>query len=88
MTIYTKEIQKIFKTTPCPYPGFIVDMVEYQDEGYVALRFYKPLVEDYSESQKMELAQYLMFLEEAINSTGTKCVIERSDNAPPNRRVR
>lgn len=60
-------------------------MVEYEDEGYLALRFYKTNVEEFSEPQKMQLAEWLMLVEESINSTGTKCVIERSDSEPPNR---
>jgi hypothetical protein len=83
MSTYTPEVQKIFKTMKAPFPGFIVDAVEYQD--YLALRFYRPNVEEFSEPQKVALAEYLFRLRDAIRSE-VKCHLEGVTNAPPSRR--
>lgn len=84
MTKYTPAIQKIFKTMKAPYPGFIVDVVEYPD--YLALRVYKPNIEEFSEMQKVSLAEYLYQLRDAIKSEDVKCHIEGVENAPPSGR--
>lgn len=76
-------IQKIVKTTPCPYPGFVVDVVQYEDRNYLELRVYKSNVESFSDPQKVALAEYLYLLEAAINATGTKCIISGVKHDPP-----
>ena len=83
MSNYTPEVQRIFKTMKSPYNGFIVDAVEYPD--YLALRFYRPNVEEFSEGQKIALAEYLFQLRDAIRSE-VKCHLEGVENAPPSRR--
>lgn len=83
MSNYTPEVQRIFKTMKAPYNGFIVDAVEYPD--YLALRFYKPNVEEFSEGQKIALAEYLFQLRDAIRSE-VNCHLEGVENAPPSRR--
>jgi hypothetical protein len=80
---YTPEVQRIFKTMKAPYRGFIIDAVEYPD--YLALRFYKPNVEEFSEGQKIALAEYLFQLRDAIRSE-VNCHLEGVENAPPSRR--
>ena len=80
---YTPTVQKIFKTMKSPYPGFIVDIVEYPD--YLGLRVYKDNVESFSEPQKVALAEYLFSLRDAIRSE-VKCHIEGVEDAPPSRK--
>ncbi|WMI33549.1 hypothetical protein SEA_PHREDRICK_179 [Streptomyces phage Phredrick] len=82
MSLYTPEVQKVFKTIKPPYPNFIVDMVEYQD--YLALRVYKDNIESFSDNQKVALAEYLYQLRDAIRSE-CKCHIEGVENEPPSR---
>ncbi|QZE11517.1 hypothetical protein SEA_JADA_177 [Streptomyces phage Jada] len=82
MSLYTPEVQKVFKTIKPPYPNFIVDMVEYQD--YLALRVYKDNIESFSDNQKVALAEYLYRLRDAIRSE-CKCHIEGVENEPPSR---
>jgi hypothetical protein len=83
MSKYTPEVKRIFKTIKTPYPGFIVDAVEYPD--YLALRFYRPNVEEFSEGQKVALAEYLYKLRDAIRSE-VNCHLEGVEDAPPSRR--
>lgn len=83
MSTYTPEVQKIFKTMKAPFPGFIVDAVEYPD--YLALRVYKPNIEEFSEAQKVALSEYLYKLRDAIRSE-VKCHLEGVTNEPPSRR--
>jgi hypothetical protein len=82
MTRYTPEVRRVFKGIKCPYPGFIVDIVEWPNT--LTLRVYRPNVEDFSQGQKVALAEYLYRLRDAIRETGTKCEIEGVENAPPN----
>lgn len=89
MTRYTPEVQRIFKTMKSPHPGFIVDIVDRMD--YLELRVYRPVVEMFSDSQKMELAEYLYRLRDAIRECTIagdriKCHIQGVEHAPPNRK--
>jgi hypothetical protein len=83
VSLYTPAIQRIFKSmrAMCPYPKFVVDLVEHAD--YIELRVYKENIEEYSDNQKVALADYLYKLREAIALTGTKCFIQGSENPVP-----
>lgn len=82
MSKYTTSVQRIFKGTRCPYPNFIVDIVEFED--YLALRVYKDNIESFSEPQKIALAEYLYKIRDAIRSE-VNCHIEGVTDAPPAR---
>lgn len=81
MSLYTSDVQRIFKTTHCPYRGFVVDMVEHED--YLELRVYKENIEEYDIDQKVALASYLYTLRDAIRLTGTNCHIQGSLDPVP-----
>lgn len=81
MSLYTAEVQRIFKTTKAPYPRFVVDAVEHED--YLELRVYKENIESFSEPQKVDLAGYLYILRDAIRLTGTNCHIQGSLDPVP-----
>jgi len=81
MTLYSLEVQKIFKGMKPP-KGFIVDCVEYPD--YLALRVYKDNIESSSESAKLQFAEYLYQLRDTIR-TLVKCHIEGVTDEPPAR---
>jgi hypothetical protein len=81
LSLYSPDIQRIVKTTKCPYRGFVVDVVEHQD--YLELRVYKDNIESFSEPQKVVLADYLYKIRDAIKLTGTKCFIQGSLNPVP-----
>lgn len=83
MSKYTTTVQKLFRGFKSPFPGFIVDIVEYPD--YLALRVYKDNVESFSEPQKVALAEYLYKVRDAIRSE-VNCHIEGVTDAPPSRR--
>lgn len=74
MSLYTSQIQKILKTTPSPYRGFVVDAVEHQD--YLELRVYEENLADFDTNQKVALAEYLYRMRDAIRLTGAKCHIQ------------
>lgn len=65
--------------------GLIVDVVEYPQMNYLALRVYRPNIEDFSEPDKMRILESLYATRDAIRDTGTNCHIEGVENAPPNR---
>lgn len=81
MSLYTKDIQRIVKTTRCPFRGFVVDVVEHPE--YLELRVYQENIETFNESQKVVLADYLYKIRDAIKLTGTKCHIQGSLNPVP-----
>lgn len=83
MTAYSQNVQRLFHEIKPPYPGLIVDVVEYPD--YLALRVYKSNIESFSESQKVALAEYLYRLRDSIRSE-TRCHIEGVENDPPRRK--
>lgn len=80
MSKYTPSIQKIFKTMKAPYPGFVVDIVEFPD--YLSLRVYKGNIESFSDNHKVALAEYLFKLRDAIRSE-VNCHIEGVEDEPP-----
>lgn len=82
---YTVEVQKVFKSHRPPFPGFIVDLVEFND--YLELRVYRDNVESFSEPQKVALAEYLYTVRDAIRSI-TNCHIRGVIDAPPSRKSR
>ena len=82
-SLYTVDVQRIFKSMKAPFSGFIVDIVEYPD--YLALRIYEDNVQSFSEPQKLGLAEYLYQLRDAIRSTSVKCHIEGVTDDPPAR---
>lgn len=77
---YTPEIQKLLHTIKPPHPGFIIDVVEYDD--YLALRVYRDNIERFSEPQKVALAEHLYRLRDAVRSTGAKCHVEGVEDDP------
>ena len=81
MSLYTSTVERIFKTTKCPYRGFVVDLVEHQD--YLELRVYEENIAEYTDEQKVGLAEYLYKIRDAIRLTGTKCHIQGSLDPVP-----
>lgn len=65
--------------------GLIIDMVEYPERKYLALRVYRDNIESFSEPQKLQIAELLYSVRDAISDTGTNCYIEGVEHAPPNR---
>jgi hypothetical protein len=86
--LYTPEVERIFKGIRPPHPKFIVDLVEREFENYLELRVYRPVVEMFSDGQKVQFAEYLYHLRDAIRDLGIQCHVEGVENAPPNRRKR
>lgn len=82
MSKYTAEVRRVFKSMPPPYPGFIVDIVEWPNT--LTLRVYRPNVEEFSQGQKVTLAEYLFRLRDAIRDLGVKCEIEGVESDPKN----
>lgn len=82
MSRYTKDIQNIFRTMKPPYPGFIVDIVEYPNQ--LILRVYQDNVDSFSQGEKVNLAEYLFQLRDALRSVGAKVEVERVGIQPPN----
>lgn len=81
MTKYTEEVQKVFLSVPCPTPGFVVDIVEFPH--YLILRVYRPNVDKFKITEKVQIATYLYELRDAIRALGVTCQIEGADNEPP-----
>lgn len=82
MTKYTREVEAAVHTMKAPYPGLVIDVVEYKD--YLALRFYRDNVNSFSDPKKIELAQHLVKLQGFIRNLGVKCYIEGEESVPPN----
>lgn len=85
-SLYTDEARKIFHAFKSPYPGFVVDLVEYQKRKYLALRVYRDNIESFSDSQKVMLAAHLYQVRDAIRDLGVQCHIEGMEKSPPNLR--
>jgi hypothetical protein len=82
---YTLEAQKVFKAFKPPYPNFVVDVVEYDKMNTLALRVYRPNVEEFSQGQKVALAEYLYKLRDAMRDVGVRVFIEGVESDPPKR---
>lgn len=81
MSLYSSTVERIFRTTKCPYRGFFVDAVEHRD--YLELRVYQENIAEFNDMQKVALAEYLYTLRDAIRLTGTHCQIQGSTNPVP-----
>lgn len=81
MSRYTPEVRRVFKTIRPPFPDYIVDIVEYPNT--LTLRFYEDLKENYSDGQKIQIAEYLYRLRDAIR-TMEPCELEGVEGKPPN----
>lgn len=85
MSRYTLEAKKVFQNMKAPYPNFVVDVVEYDRMNTLALRVYRPNVEEFSQGQKVALAEYLYRLRDAMRDVGVKVFIEGVESDPPQR---
>lgn len=81
MTVYTEEVEKIFKTIENPDPRFIVDVSE--KDGHLFLLVYRQNVIQFNQTEKVKLATYLYRLRDSIRLTGTRCEIAGIDDKPP-----
>lgn len=84
MSRYTTEIRKIVNEMKAPYPGFVFDIVEYP--SYLAIRFYKENIEEFSEPQKISIAEWLFQLRDAIRTVEPKTHFDGAEGAPPARK--
>lgn len=85
-SIYTEDVRRVFKTFKPPHRGFVVDMVEFPEYETLILRVYRDNVESFSDPQKIQLAEYLYKLRDAIRSLGVACNLEGVEKSPPNLR--
>lgn len=81
MTVYTEEVERIFKTIQNPDPRFIVDVSE--KDGHLFLLVYRPNVDQFDTMMKVQLATYLYQLRDSIRMTGTRCEIVGTEEHPP-----
>lgn len=81
MTKYNEQLKDIFRSIPCPVPGFVVDVVEYK--SYIGLRLYTNNVDNLRQSQKVSVAEYLYHIRDSFRAAGARCQFERVDGDPP-----
>ncbi len=81
MTVYTEEVERIFKTIQNPDSRFIVDVSE--RDGHLFLIVYRPNLKQFDQMLKVQLATYLYQLRDAIRLAGTRCEIVGSEENPP-----
>ena len=67
-------LKNIVTGSKAPYPGFIIDTVEYL--GWWAFRLYRDNLEGYSENQKVALFEYVNNLLILANDAGIKVYLE------------
>jgi hypothetical protein len=67
-------IREILYLNPAPYKGFIVDVIKYPK--FHALRMYSDNFEEFSDTQKVSLLEWINKVLELINVV-TPCRLER-----------
>lgn len=81
MTKYTPQVKEAFKGIQPPYSNFVLDVVEYK--SYLGLRVYTNNIDNFTQGQKVSIAEYLYKVRDTIRGLGVKCQFERVDGDPP-----
>jgi hypothetical protein len=71
---YTIDMAKKIRDVKVPVKGLILDIRA--RPNYLALTVYESNIMEYSESQRMQLMEYLLMIRKLIMSYGTPCEIE------------
>jgi hypothetical protein len=71
---YTIDMAKKVRDIKCPVKGLILDVRA--RPNYLALTVYESNIMEYSESQRMNVMEYLLMVRKLIQSYGTPCEIE------------
>ena len=71
---YTVDMAKKIRNVKVPVKGLILDIRA--RPNYLALTVYESNIMEYSESQRMQLMEYLLMIRNLIISYGTPCEIE------------
>lgn len=81
-SLYTQEVKNIIHGRKPPYPGFILDVAEY--ETYITLRFYRENFHEFSDGQMIGISLWLTELMTIIRVI-TPCYLEVFENVPVRR---
>ena len=71
---YTIDMAKKVRDIKCPVKGLILDVRA--RPNYLALTVYESNIMEFSESQRMNVMEYLLMVRKLIQSYGTPCEIE------------
>jgi hypothetical protein len=71
---YTIDMAKKIRDIKVPVKGLVLDVRA--RPNYLALTVYESNIMEYSESQRMQLMEYLLMVRKLIMSYGTPCEIE------------
>jgi len=71
---YTVDMARKIRDLKVPVKGLILDIRA--RPNYLALTVYESNIMEYSESQRMQLMEYLLMVRKLIQSYGTPCEIE------------
>jgi len=71
---YTIDMAKRVRDIKCPVKGLMLDVRA--RPNYLALTVYESNIMEYSESQRMNVMEYLLMVRKLIQSYGTPCEIE------------
>lgn len=83
MTLYTEEVEKVFRAIPAPYKKLVVDVVEHESPAFLELRVYQPNIATFRQKEKIEIAGYLYQIRDMIRLCGVQCEILGVESAPP-----
>lgn len=72
--MYTKAVQKAWKSIKKPVPHLTVAIVEYPDALFV--RVYENQIMEYSENDRVKIMGYLENVRNTISKFGIQCHIE------------
>lgn len=71
---YTKEMAKAIRQIDPPFKGIIIDIKK--RPNYIALVIHENNIMEFSESQRMQIMEYLLNMRSMIQNFGVRCEIE------------
>lgn len=77
--------KRFLQEFPSGVPGLIVDLVEYEGEGYIGLRIYREQFDAFSESNRQKIAEWLRVVIPTLNANKIKCIIDVEAYVPNER---
>jgi hypothetical protein len=84
MSKFTEDMAFAVRQIPHPYPGLIVDFVEFPD--YIGIRVYENQIMELNDNKRVTFMEYLQQLRQMIELAGEKAFFDGVAGDPPSKR--
>ena len=71
---YTKQMAGAVRQVKKPFPGILIDIVEYPE--FLTIRMYEDNIMSYDINQRVVITDYITLVRKVIESFGVRCEFE------------